>query len=45
MYQGYFFARPQSANDFVDLVSDSAWLDAHDLSRPGLALAPKRRRA
>jgi predicted signal transduction protein with EAL and GGDEF domain len=45
LYQGYFFARPQSANDFVDLVSNSAWLDAHDLSRAGPASAPKRRRA
>jgi len=45
MFQGYFFAKPQSADDFVLTVSDAAWLDTLDLGAADLRAPPRRRRA
>jgi len=45
MFQGYFFAKPQSADDFVLTVSDAAWLDTLDLGAADLRAPPGRRQA
>jgi EAL domain-containing protein (putative c-di-GMP-specific phosphodiesterase class I) len=45
MYQGYFFARPQSANDFLELVGDSTWLEKLELGVGERFPMPQRRRA
>ena len=45
LFQGYFFARPLSADDFVRTITDTAWLDRLDLGAGRQRLAPQRRRA
>ena len=45
MFQGYFFAKPQSADDFALTVSDAAWLDRFGLGAADLTAPPRRRRA
>jgi EAL domain-containing protein (putative c-di-GMP-specific phosphodiesterase class I)/GGDEF domain-containing protein len=45
MFQGYFFAKPQSAADFALTVSDAAWLDKLGLGAADLKAPTRRRRA
>jgi EAL domain-containing protein (putative c-di-GMP-specific phosphodiesterase class I)/GGDEF domain-containing protein len=45
MFQGYVFARPQSAHDFALTVSDAGWLDSHGLGAAELKSPARRRRA
>jgi predicted signal transduction protein with EAL and GGDEF domain len=45
MFQGYLFAKPVSAREFVLTVSDAGWLDTHGLGAAELKAPPRRRRA
>jgi len=45
MFQGYFFAKPQLADDFAATISDAAWLDKLGLRVADLKASPRRRRA
>jgi EAL domain-containing protein (putative c-di-GMP-specific phosphodiesterase class I)/GGDEF domain-containing protein len=45
MFQGYFFAKPQSADDFFRTLNDAAWLETLAHGVPDPTLAPRRRRA